>query len=206
MINQGETLWDNCGNSSAEARRNPPCGRSFHGLGESGVNLVWWSGSRFLSCPLQWPKLPLRAEIPIWPGLSLSLSLSLSLCLSFSLSLSLSLWLKQHSSIQASSVAIECVSTRISTVWDVETLCSASGVTEKRWSRWCACVCACVCVCVRVCVCPGFYSPAHIHNPSKVWTVFFIGNAACFIHETTSQWSCHTWEPIEPPHNRLHWN
>lgn len=49
--------------------------------------------------------------------------------------------LKQHSSIQAWSVAIECVSTQISTDWNVETLGSASRMTEQRWSRCGVCVC-----------------------------------------------------------------
>lgn len=81
--------------------------------------------------------------------------------------------LKQHSSIQVWSVAIECVSTQISTGWNVETLGSASRVTEQRWSR-CG-VCVCVSKLMR-------YSPAHSHYPDTVWTIFYQPvNGACFM-------------------------
>lgn len=80
--------------------------------------------------------------------------------------------LKQHSSIQAWSVAIECLSTQISTDWNVETLGSASRMTEQRWSR-CG---VCVSKLMR-------YSPAHSHYPDTAWTVFFYQpvNGACFM-------------------------
>lgn len=102
--------------------------------------------------------------------------------------------LKQHSSIQAWSVAIECVSTQISTDWNVETLGSASRMTEQRWSRCGVCVCVC-------------QSSWDIPQPTVIILtqhgLYFLSACEwCMFHggtsqENTSQWSCHTWKPID---------
>lgn len=101
--------------------------------------------------------------------------------------------LKQHSSIQAWSVAIECLSTQISTDWNVETLGSASRMTEQRWSR-----CG-VCVCVKAH--EIFPSPQSLSWHSMD-CIFLSACEWCMFHggtsqENTSQWSCHTWKPID---------
>lgn len=65
----------------------------------------------------------------------------------------------------------------------------------KRWSRCCVCMFHCSQVCVCTCLCWIFHSPVIILVFIRFWILQVSYRHVTGNHE--SQWSCHTWKPVE---------